>query len=87
MRLKYEFEIVDVGDEKVAVPVGEGADQLHGVIKLNEEGFEIFNLLQDNTTLEEIISLLEKKYSDNSDEIASFVKNFINKLEQINVLC
>ena len=38
MRLKHFFETIDMGDEIIMVPVGASAQQVHGVIKLNESG-------------------------------------------------
>ena len=37
LKLKYEFEIVDMAGETVAVPIGEGAEVFHGIIKLKNE--------------------------------------------------
>ena len=45
MRLKYHFEFTDVENEIIAVPVGEGANDIHGVLKLNPTGKEIMELV------------------------------------------
>ena len=87
MKLKYKFEIIELDDEIIAVPIQEGANVLHGVIKLNSTGHEIFNMLKEDTTKEEIISTLSKKYDASSkEEITEYVDELINSLQQASLL-
>lgn len=79
MRLKVTFECVELDDHIVAVPVGEGAQNFRGVIKLNETAAEIFDLLKDETTEEAIITELNKRYGDDP-EIVGFVREMIEYL-------
>ena len=44
MKLKYDFELMNLGDQFVVVAVGENSDQFQNVIKTNESGAAIFNL-------------------------------------------
>ena len=71
-----------MGNEIVAVPVGENASQLSGILKLNQEGFDILEILGDDVTEEHIVKILEKKYQDNSISISNYVHNFIEKLRR-----
>ena len=80
MRLKYEFETVDLGDEVVAVPVGDNASEVQGVIKLNSPGADIFNLLKNETTEEAIIQTLTEKYDDEQETIARYVHKVLQSL-------
>lgn len=86
MKLKYEFEIVDMGEEKVAVPVGKGAENLQGVLKLNKQGFEVFSQIQEGKTTNEIISSICEKYDDDIQTITSYVEGFISKLIKIEII-
>ncbi|MDO4466490.1 MAG: PqqD family protein [Bacillota bacterium] len=81
MKLKHTFEIMELDDECVAVPILESANEIHGVIKLNDTGVEIFTALEDETSEEEIVSKLAEKYNETSkEEIASFVHEFLEGL-------
>ena len=82
MRLKCTFEVVDMGDEMIAVPIGVGANTIHGVLKLNKAGAEILNMLNKNVSEEGIIDNLTEKYENDRDTISSYVKNFINILRK-----
>lgn len=86
MKLKYTFETVNMGDEIILVPVGENASEVHGVIKLNAEGKEIVDVLQNNTTEEFIIQMLMGKYSNDPDEIKKYVKDVIGILQKEDLL-
>lgn len=80
MKMKCNFEAVDMGSEVIAVPVGDGADQVHGVLKLNETGLEIIEMLQKDTTIEEIISKLTSKYENDADTIEKYVQDIVELL-------
>lgn len=86
MKLKYELEIVNMGDEMIAVPVGEGANQLHGVLKLNKEGAEILELLKRETSEKEIVESLAQKYENNIDSLQGLVTKFIERLQTYELL-
>ena len=80
MKLKYSFDAVNMGDEIISVPVGEGADQLHGVIKLNQSGHEILELLKEEITEDAIVDILASKYDNKKEDIRDYVKHIIDIL-------
>ena len=80
MKLKYTFEAVDMGDEIVCVPVGEGASEMHGVLKINKEGQEILELLKEETTEEQIVNTLAAKYQNDRTVLIEYVRNTIDSL-------
>lgn len=83
MRLKYTFETMELEDQIVAVPLGEGADQIHGIIKMNKVAAFIFELLKKETTEEAIIDTMEKEYDVPRSVLAAdvhrYVEDFIEK--------
>ncbi len=86
MKLKYTFEAVEMGDEIIMVPVGDNASEVHGVIKLNAQGREIVDALQNDTTEEKIIQMLTEKYSNTASEMEQYVKDVIGVLKNENLL-
>lgn len=62
MRLKYDFELIEMDGSTIAVPVGNCSEDFHGVIRLNDTAAFIFNLLKDETTEADIVNALEKEY-------------------------
>ena len=80
MKAKYVFEIMDLDDGLVAVPVGDGAEQFHGVLKVNETAVAILKLLAEDTTEEDIVDALLKEYAGEREQISGYVHEYIEKL-------
>lgn len=80
MKLKYTFEMMEIDDEIVAVPVGDNANTLHGIVKLNGTGAEILKMIQEEKSESEIVEELGKKYESSHDEIQTFVAEFLKQM-------
>lgn len=86
MKLKYSFEKMDLDDYIIAVPVGDGAQDFRAAIRLNSSAAEIFDLLQTDTSEEEIVSTLVERHEDDSAEVALFVHEFIEGLKKAAII-
>jgi hypothetical protein len=86
MKLKYPFITQQVNDGYVAVATDEGAAEFKGIIRLNEVGKEIFDLLSTDQTEELLVAALKERYSDPNDEIESSVRDFVDYLATEGVL-
>lgn len=86
MKLKYAFEIVKMDGENIAVPVGEGASLIKGVFKLNNSGSEIMEMLKTDTSEENIIENLTKKYENDIQNISIYVHEMIKALKNAGVI-
>lgn len=88
MKLKYDFVINDVAGSGVAVPVGTGASDFLGYIKLNETGTYIFKaLINGETEKENIVKGLLKDFTDvTPEQAATAVDDFLKELKEANVL-
>lgn len=86
MKAKYSFEIMDLDDGLVAVPVSDGADQFHGVLKVNESAVAILKLLEQDTTEEAIVNALMKEYEGDKATIGEFVQEFVETLKTEGVV-
>lgn len=86
MKLRYEFETTELGDQIIAVPVGDNARDFSGVINLNDSAVAILKLLQKETTMEEIVSNLLEEYEGTKEEMTAFVEKFISKLRTEDLL-
>ena len=86
MKAKYMFEIMELDDGMVAVPVGNDSEQFHGVLKVNETAATILKLLENEITQEEIVEALLKEYEGSKDEITESVREYIELLTAENVI-
>ena len=82
MRSKYIFEKMELDGEYIAVPVGEGAAELHAVLNVNDEAMRILELLQENTTEEKIVSQVLLEYEGSKEEIVPLVHAYIDQLRK-----
>jgi len=87
MKLKYDFVISDMGDELVAVPVGDGAAKFHGMLRLNQSAAEILELLKEETTPEAVHKTLMERYPDSDiNEVGKALEGVLNQLVREGVL-
>ena len=81
MKLRYEFMVMETGDEFAAVPVGENAEDFRGMLRMNEASAEILSLLREDTTPEAVHKALKEKYPESTDqEIGETLAAFLNQL-------
>ncbi len=82
MKLKYKFVVKSVAGKAVAVAVGNDNAAFNGMIKLNETGEFIFNMLNGaGTTVDEIVAATVAKYEIDESTAAEAVKSFVANLE------
>ena len=81
MKAKFNFEIMDLDDEMVAVPVGDGAEQFHGVLKVNETAVAILKLLAQDTDEEKTVDALLQEYEGDKAGIVGYVHEFVEQLK------
>lgn len=86
MKLKYSFENVKIGDKYICVPVENGAEDIHGVVRLNKEGMEIFSLLREETTVDSIVDQLSAKYDSDRETMKGYVLKLVEKLKDVDLI-
>ena len=86
MKLKYMFDAVDMGEEIIAVPIGDDAEKIHGVVKLNKSGHEIMEMLKEDISIDEIVEKLASKYENDKDELKDDVVHIVNILKNAGII-
>ena len=86
MRLKSSFETVDMGDEIICVPVGEGSEKIKGVLKVNQEGAEILEMLTTEISKKDIVNRLIEKYENDRSSLESYVDIFLGNLIKLGLI-
>ena len=87
MKLKYNFVTNEVADKIVAVAVGSDLDQFNGFIKMNDIGAEIFEILKNDVTLDEIIDKMCEKHPESTrEEAVEAVTGFVEELKKNGVV-
>lgn len=86
MKLKYNFVVRNVGGKPVAVAVGKDNAQFNGMIKLNSTSEFIFELLRNDTTLDEIASAMTEKYGIDKEQAENDAGKLIDTLKNAGII-
>ena len=84
MRLKKEFITYDTGSESLLVPSGTAG--FSGLVKGNKTLGAIFRLLKQDTTEEEMISAMKKRFDAPAKIISRDVKKALFELRSIGAI-
>ena len=84
MKLKDDFITQDIDDTQFLVPVG--AEAFHGIVRSNKTAAFIVNCLKQETTKEEIVDAMCKKYNAPRETIAKDVETVLNTLRRIRAI-
>ncbi len=86
MKLRGEFVLRQIMDDTVAIPVGQTALQLNGMIILNDVSKVIWECLEQGTTLDCIVTALTDMFEVSDCEARTDVQNFLDKLRNMQLL-
>ena len=56
------------------------------MLKINDMGEFIFNLLSENTTVDDVVSAILKEYDADENVVRVDVENFVSQLRTINII-
>ena len=85
MRLKHEFEIMEVEGQCFAVPMEEDSG-FSGVVRLTRTAAEIFRLLREETTEEAIVEAMKNRYDVAEDILAADIHRVVQRLRDRGML-
>ena len=82
-KLRYDIRFQPLGDEYVGVAVGADAARFYGMLRLNETGVRIAQLLAEPRTVSEMAELLAEEYDEQQDVLREIVSGTITSLGSI----
>ena len=82
MKQNPEFIITDVGDDHILVPVGKAAANFNAIISLNDMGQTIWNMLEKETSAEEILKSILAEYEVSEAQAKADIDSFLAKLKE-----
>lgn len=86
MRIPSGFIIRQVADETVAIPTGEAAKGLSGLVALGGCGEFLFELLKEEQTVQSLVDALTENFDVSPDTAEEDVKEFLQILRENGVL-
>ena len=86
MRIVPGFIVRQIADQIVAIPTGESARTLSGLVALNDTGRFLFDLLQTPRTEAELIEAMQDAYEVDHATAQADVAEFLQILRQSQLL-
>lgn len=86
MRIVSGFILREIVGEAVAIPSGEAARLLSGLVALNETGQFLFQLLQREQTEDSLVNALLQEYDTDAVTAREDVSQFLQMLRQHQLL-
>ena len=86
MEIKREFVLREIAGDMLLVPTGRTALDLNGMLTLNEAGAEIWKMLPEAKTEEDIVCRLLEEYEVEEAELRKDVKAFLDKLRDLGII-
>lgn len=86
MKLRGEFVVRQVMDSIMAIPVGETARRLNGMILLNDVSRVIWKCLEQDTTLSAIVTAVTDAFLVTAEEAQADIQGFLDNLRKAQLL-
>lgn len=81
-----EFEIVEISGEYMAIPVGESAHNLKGIVALNSASAFLLREMETQKSKQDLVRMLCSEFDVDEATAQCDVQSFIDKLLSIGVI-
>lgn len=83
MKVSKDFILREIAGEYILVPTGISTTKINGLITMNELGCFIFKTLQENHTMEELVSAIVSEYDVDRATAQADAQEFLAQLKEI----
>ena len=84
MKLNEDFIMHNTGEEILLVPTA--AARFHGLVQGNKAVEVILSCLQNETTEDEILSVMKEKFDGDEEDMREDIRDVIKKLKEIGAI-
>lgn len=86
MKIKENFMLRKVAECFVVVPIGAAVAEFNGMINLNEAGAFLWQLMETETTVEDVVAEMLNQYEIDEATAKKDVEAFVAKLREASLL-
>lgn len=86
MKIRKGFVVREIAGEIIAVPTGELVKEFQEIITLTKSAKFVWDLLQEDRTIEDVKSKLVEKYKIDEERVQKDVEQFIEELRKANII-
>lgn len=85
MKISSGYLLRPIAGKNIVISVNDDLN-FNGMVTLNDTGVFFWNLLQKDTTKEELLNAVLKEFDVSSEEASNDIDEFIDKLRSANIL-
>lgn len=80
MRIDKSFVLREIAGEYIIIPTGRTALEFNGLITVNDIGMELWEMLQEDVTFEELLKGILDEYDVDESTAREDIQEFLDKL-------
>ena len=86
MRVDKEFILREIAGDYVIIPTGKTVLTFNGLISVNEVGVLLWNMLQNDVTIEDLLQGILAEYDVDEETAREDIQEFIDELVKGQIL-
>ena len=86
MKINKEFVLREIAGEYVIIPTGSTVLEWNGLITVNEVGVTIWNMLQEEVTLDQLVQKILEEYDVDEETARKDTEEFLQNLMESGIL-
>lgn len=86
MRINKEFVLREIAGDYIIIPIGATALEFNGLITVNEVGVTIWNMLQEEVTMDELVQGVLAEYEVEEETARKDIQEFLEELVKGGIL-
>ena len=86
MQVGKEFVLREIAGENIIIPTGKMVSRFNGLITVNEVGVSLWNMLQEDVTLEQLVQGVLDEYEVEESVAREDILEFLEKLKLGGIL-
>ena len=86
MKTSGDFHFMTIADEYMAIPVGEKANSLHGIIALSEETAFLLENMSQHKSEDQLVDILTSKYDVCAVNARMDIQNILPVLFELGLI-
>lgn len=86
MKIKDTFILRNIAGSNIVLPSGTSSESFSGMMTLNETGVFLWNTLQKDISIDELINAMLSEYNVSADQAKEDAYEFVKSLRSAGVL-
>ena len=86
MKVEKEFVLREIAGDYIIIPTGKTVLDFNGLITVNEVGADLWNMLQEDVTMDDLVQGILKEYEVEEEVAREDIQEFLTTLEKNGIL-